>query len=120
MVCLRTRGESNLSALNEPFVWTVFALVYLGMLLGRLPGLALDRTGVALLGTGVALLGAIALVAGGLLLTSRRTASRANLALVDWQLLLLFIGLFVVHRAVESTGAVIFFPKSSNKTKKTF
>ena len=26
--------------------------------------------------------------------------------MVDWQLLLLFIGLFVVHRAVEATGAV--------------
>jgi Na+/H+ antiporter NhaD/arsenite permease-like protein len=41
-----------------------------------------------------------------LLLCSRRAASRQNLALVDWQLLLLFIGLFVVHRAVEETGAV--------------
>ena len=29
---------------------TVFVLVYLGMALGRVPGLALDRTGVALLG----------------------------------------------------------------------
>ena len=31
-------------------VLVVFALVYLGMMLGELPGLALDRTGVALLG----------------------------------------------------------------------
>lgn len=36
----------------------IFVLVYLGMLLGRIPGLALDRTGVALLG-------AIALLAVG-------------------------------------------------------
>ena len=28
----------------------VFFLVYLGMALGRVPGLALDRTGIALLG----------------------------------------------------------------------
>ncbi len=41
-----------------PFVVTVFSLVYLGMILGGLPGLKLDRTGVALLG-------AIALVASG-------------------------------------------------------
>lgn len=49
----------------------IFALVYLGMLLGRLPGLALDRTGMALLG-GIAMLavgaidldGAIAAVDG--------------------------------------------------------
>ncbi len=47
-----------------------------------------------------------ALAAGGVLLLSRRSASRQNLALVDWQLLLLFMGLFVVHRAVEGTGAV--------------
>ena len=31
-------------------VLLVFALVYLGMVLGGLPGLALDRTGIALLG----------------------------------------------------------------------
>src|SRR5690606_20221511 len=60
LLCSRTRSAGTLCALNEPFVWTVFALVYLGMLLGRLPGLALDRTGVALLG-------AIVLVAGGAL-----------------------------------------------------
>jgi hypothetical protein len=31
-------------------VLAVFAVVYAGMFLGRLPGLALDRTGIALLG----------------------------------------------------------------------
>jgi Na+/H+ antiporter NhaD/arsenite permease-like protein len=31
-------------------ILVVFALVYLGMVLGEIPGLALDRTGVALLG----------------------------------------------------------------------
>jgi len=41
-----------------PLVLTVFVLVYLGMILGGLPFLKLDRTGVALLG-------AIALVATG-------------------------------------------------------
>jgi Na+/H+ antiporter NhaD/arsenite permease-like protein len=34
----------------DTIVLTVFAVVYLGMLLGRIPGLAIDRTGVALLG----------------------------------------------------------------------
>ena len=42
----------------ELFVVIVFLLVYVGMFLGEIPGLMLDRTGVALLG-------AIALVAGG-------------------------------------------------------
>ena len=34
----------------DTIVLAVFGLVYLGMLLGEIPGLALDRTGVALLG----------------------------------------------------------------------
>ncbi len=44
--------------MNELVVLTVFGLVYLAMFLGRLPRLALDRTGAALLG-------AIALIALG-------------------------------------------------------
>lgn len=46
-----------------------------------------------------------ALAAAGVLLLSRRLASRDLLGLVDGQLLLLFIGLFVVHAAVADTGA---------------
>jgi Na+/H+ antiporter NhaD/arsenite permease-like protein len=34
----------------DTIVLVVFVVVYLGMLLGEIPGLALDRTGVALLG----------------------------------------------------------------------
>jgi Na+/H+ antiporter NhaD/arsenite permease-like protein len=34
----------------DTIVLVVFAVVSLGMLLGEIPGLALDRTGVALLG----------------------------------------------------------------------
>ena len=48
----------------------------------------------------------VALAGAGVLLASRRTASRNMLALVDWQLLVLFIGLFVVNRAVLDTGMV--------------
>ena len=48
----------------------------------------------------------IALVCAGVLLLSRRMASREMLSLVDWQLLVLFIGLFIVNRALEETGAV--------------
>ena len=45
-------------------VVVVFVVVYLGMLLGNIPGLALDRTGVAVVG-------AIVLVVGGVLTPSR-------------------------------------------------
>ncbi len=48
---------------------------------------------------------AVALTAAGVLLLSRRLASSRILGLVDWQLLVLFGGLFVVNHALEETGA---------------
>jgi len=47
----------------------------------------------------------VALAAAGILLLSRRTASRDTLGLIDGQLLLLFMGLFVVNHALAATGA---------------
>lgn len=47
---------------------------------------------------------AVALTAAGVLVVSRRVASRRMLQLVDWQLLVLFSGLFIVHGAMEATG----------------
>ncbi|NWG00402.1 MAG: anion transporter [Thermoanaerobaculaceae bacterium] len=46
----------------------------------------------------------VALTAAGLLLTSRRMASRHILAMVDWHLLVLFVGLFVVNHAFAAYG----------------
>jgi Na+/H+ antiporter NhaD/arsenite permease-like protein len=46
----------------------------------------------------------VALAAAGVLLLSRRMASSRVLGLVDWELLVLFFGLFVVNRAFEETG----------------
>jgi Na+/H+ antiporter NhaD/arsenite permease-like protein len=46
-----------------------------------------------------------ALIAAGVLLTSRKFHSTKMLGLVDWELLILFIGLFVVNHALERTGA---------------
>jgi len=48
----------------------------------------------------------MALAAAGLILTSRRMHSRHMLGLVDWQLLVLFVALFIVNKALESTGAL--------------
>lgn len=45
-----------------------------------------------------------ALAGAGLLLMSRRLHSAKMLGLVDWSLLILFIGLFVVNHAFEQTG----------------
>ncbi|HSD38673.1 MAG TPA: anion transporter [Rhodocyclaceae bacterium] len=46
----------------------------------------------------------MALAGAGLLLTSRRLHSHRMLGLVDWQLLILFMGLFVVNHAMQQTG----------------
>jgi Na+/H+ antiporter NhaD/arsenite permease-like protein len=45
-----------------------------------------------------------ALAGAGVLLLSRRMHSREMLGLVDWQLLVLFAGLFVVNDALQHTG----------------
>ncbi|TSE29758.1 anion transporter [Tepidimonas taiwanensis] len=46
----------------------------------------------------------VALVAAGVLLLSRRLHSAEVMGLVDWPLLLLFIGLFIVNHGFEATG----------------
>jgi Na+/H+ antiporter NhaD/arsenite permease-like protein len=48
----------------------------------------------------------VALACAGVVLLSRRMASREMLSLVDWQLLVLFIGLFMVNRGFADTGAM--------------
>ena len=48
--------------------------------------------------------GVVALAAAGVLLLSRRMASREMIALIDWHLVVLFVGLFVVNNAVERSG----------------
>ena len=50
--------------------------------------------------------GVVALAAAGVLLMSRQMASRTMLGLVDWHLLLLFAGLFVVNRVLETSGVL--------------
>ncbi|HEX8961448.1 MAG TPA: anion transporter [Rhodocyclaceae bacterium] len=46
----------------------------------------------------------VALTAAGILLMSRRLHSSMMLGLVDWELLVLFMGLFVVNHAFQRTG----------------
>jgi Na+/H+ antiporter NhaD/arsenite permease-like protein len=49
---------------------------------------------------------AVALCGAGVLLLSRRMHTRTILELVDWHLLVLFIGLFIVNGALQSSGAL--------------
>ena len=46
----------------------------------------------------------VALTGAGVLMLSRKLHSRRMLGLVDWELLVLFMGLFIVNAAFEATG----------------
>ena len=48
----------------------------------------------------------IALTGAGVLLVSRRMASREMVKQIDWHLVVLFIGLFVVNKAIAQSGLV--------------
>jgi Na+/H+ antiporter NhaD/arsenite permease-like protein len=73
------------------FVLTVFAAVYVGMALGRWPGLRVDRTGIALLG-------AIALVAVG------TVEGAAALRAIDAPTILVLFGLMILSAQFGASG----------------
>jgi Na+/H+ antiporter NhaD/arsenite permease-like protein len=75
----------------DPVVVAVFAFVYLGMFLGEIPGLALDRTGIALIG-------AIMLVA------SERLTLDAAWGAIDVPTIALLLGLMVVSAQFRLGG----------------
>lgn len=74
-----------------PLILAVFAAVYLGMALGRWPGLKLDRTGIAVLG-------AIVLYASG------AVAGAEVLAAIDWPTLIMLFGLMVLSAQFAACG----------------
>jgi Na+/H+ antiporter NhaD/arsenite permease-like protein len=108
------------AAVGLAVVWGVVALVWHGRWQGDMPVPDVEHVPFNLWHTlkGVAVLAAIvaaflvapwpheavALAGAGILLTSRRMDSRDVLGLVDWQLLVLFMGLFIVNRAVADAG----------------
>lgn len=75
----------------ESAVYAIFGVVYLGMILGGLPGLALDRTGVALLG-------ALALVAFGVLTPEDAWAA------IDVATIALLFGIMVLSAQLHESG----------------
>ena len=48
----------------------------------------------------------MALTAAGVLLMSRKLHSNKMLGLIDWELLVMFMGLFVVNHALQQTGLI--------------
>ncbi len=76
---------------DKPAVLVIFALTYLGLAAGRVPGLKVDRTGIAVLG-------AIAmLVFGGV-----RTG--AMVEFINWPTLLLLFSFFVISAQLRLSG----------------
>jgi Na+/H+ antiporter NhaD/arsenite permease-like protein len=108
------------SMLGLAVVWAVIAVLYRGRWEGdtplpRIESPAFDRWQTAkgaavMLGLVAAFLIApwprevVALAAAGILLCSRRMRSRQILGLTDWQLLVLFVALFVVNDVVKAAG----------------
>jgi Na+/H+ antiporter NhaD/arsenite permease-like protein len=102
--------------------WWILARAFRGRWQRQLPPLHLDEAPFDAwqTGKGVVLLAALvagflacplprqvqALCAAGLLLVSRRLPTRALLGQVDWQLCVLFIGLFIVNDALQRAGYV--------------
>jgi len=53
----------------------------------------------------------VSLLAAGFLLLSRKMASQTMLSFIDWQLLVLFIGLFIVNRSFLNINDIDFLPQ---------
>jgi Na+/H+ antiporter NhaD/arsenite permease-like protein len=76
---------------DQPSVLAIFALTYLGIAAGRVPGLKLDRTGIVILG-------AIAMmVFGGLPTTD-------IIGFINWPTILLLFGFFVLSAQLRLSG----------------
>lgn len=74
-----------------PLVSTIFALTYLALAFGKIPGLRIDRAGIALVG-------AASLVAAGVL--TMRDAAKA----VDYETIVLLFGMMVVVSSLRISG----------------
>jgi Na+/H+ antiporter NhaD/arsenite permease-like protein len=81
----------NVTDDQRPFVLAIFVLTYVGLAIGRIPGLKLNRTGIALLG-------AIAMM------IVTRASSAATLASVNWPTMALLFGFFVISAQLRLSG----------------
>jgi Na+/H+ antiporter NhaD/arsenite permease-like protein len=77
--------------MNTPAIVAIFAATYIGIALGHVPGLRLNRTGIALLG-------AIAIM----IFSGLSTA--AVIGFVDWPTVLLLFGFFVLSAQLRLAG----------------
>jgi Na+/H+ antiporter NhaD/arsenite permease-like protein len=83
---------------REPVILAIFAITYIGIAMGRVPGLKLNRAGIALLG-------AIAMMIFG-------EVSTANVvSYINWPTIFLLFGFFVVSAQLRLSG---FYDKVAN------
>ncbi|HTQ29821.1 MAG TPA: SLC13 family permease, partial [Opitutaceae bacterium] len=82
---------AHLLVAEKPALLAVFALTYLGIAAGRVPGLKLDRTGIAMLG-------AIAMM----IFSGLPTADVVNF--INWPTILLLFGFFVLSAQLRLSG----------------
>jgi Na+/H+ antiporter NhaD/arsenite permease-like protein len=81
----------NVTIENRPAILAIFALTYLALAIGRIPGLKLNRTGIALCG-------AIAMM-----ILSGRTAEQVS-SDINWATILLLFGFFVISAQLQLSG----------------
>ena len=81
----------TVTAGQSPAVLAIFILTYLGMAVGRVPGLKLSRTGIALLG------------AIGMVLATRSSTAQV-VSSVNWPTRFLLFGFFVVSAQLRLSG----------------
>jgi Na+/H+ antiporter NhaD/arsenite permease-like protein len=76
---------------HRPLILAIFVLTYVGVAIGRIPGLKLSRIGIALLG-------AIAMmIASG-------SATSATISFVNWPTIFLLFGFFVISAQLRLSG----------------
>jgi Na+/H+ antiporter NhaD/arsenite permease-like protein len=84
-------AAATLQMVESPAVLLIFTLTYLGIAIGHVPGLKLDRTGIAMLG-------AIAMmVLGGL-------PTADIISYINWPTILLLFGFFVLSAQLRLSG----------------
>lgn len=81
----------NVTAEQRPLVLALFVLTYVGLAIGRIPGLKLSRAGIALLG-------AIAMM------IVSRNSTAAIVSAVNWPTIFLLFGFFVVSAQLRLSG----------------
>jgi len=86
-------ANSTLQGAEGPAVLLILVLTYLGIAIGHVPGLKLDRTGMAMLG-------AIAMMVFGGLPTAD------IIGLISWPTILLLFGFFVLSAQAPSPDAL--------------